>query len=273
MSFIKQALEKTLFAGVFRAARDELRFARRTRRVTPFGFRFSGSKPMQDGSFEPDEVRTIQKHFSAADIFVDIGANIGYFSCIACQSGVKTIAFEPIPDNLRYLYDNIWSNNWQEKIEVFPVGLAEKPGLAECYGASTGASLLKGWAGVSSSFKQKIAVSSLDTILGNRLLGKRVVVKMDVEGAEFPALLGARALLESQPKPVWMVEIILSEHRDNESNPNFMATFDLFLERNYRVFEIGGSEKELSREEIQEYVKSDTHSGWARGNYLFTGKD
>ena len=58
--------------------------------------------------------------------------------------------------------------------EVYPLGLSDKYGLVNLYGASgTGASLLSGWAAYSSRFRQTISVTTLDTLLGNRFDGKQ----------------------------------------------------------------------------------------------------
>ncbi len=48
---------------------------------TPHGFEFSGYESMQDGTFEPNETAFISKALSSTDVFVDIGANIGFYSC------------------------------------------------------------------------------------------------------------------------------------------------------------------------------------------------
>ena len=210
-------------------------------RITPLGFKLRGSQSvhhlaMQRGTFDNTEKAFLQEQLKAVDVFVDIGANIGYYTCFARSLGKSVIAIEPFSKNLKYLYENIKVNNWKD-IEVFPVGLSDQPGLATFYGGtSTGASLIDNWAGASRIFQRTVAVSTLDIILGNRTAGKKILIKLDVEGAEYPVLLGSKNILCSQPRPIWIVEICLAEYHPDGMNKNFKNTFDLFWENGYLAY-------------------------------------
>jgi len=269
MRFLKSVIEGTTLAVIYRVTRDELRFAGQKFEATPFGYRFAGQLKMQDGSFEPEERAIIQQYLASADVFVDIGADIGYFTCLACSMGRHVIAVEPHPGNLRYLYANLQVNGWKDGVEIYPVGLADRPGLATFYGAGTGASLVHGWAGVSSSFQQTIPLSTLDILLGDRFRGKQIVIKMDVEGAEYAALLGASNILQAVPRPTWLVEITLSEHRQGELNPHFLDTFEIFWSFGYKARAVGQHSRDISHCEIEEYANTGIKPDWATGNYLF----
>jgi len=269
MNFIKGIVENTPLAALYRAVRDELRFSRREIKKTPLGYYFTGHSQMQSGTFEQAEVALLQHHLKMADVFIDIGANIGYFTCLACLMKKRVIAFEPLSSNLRYLYENLQANAWGGDVEVYPVGLAERPGLADLYGSSTCASLIPGWSGASKKFKRTIPLSTLDILVGNRFLGEKIVIKMDVEGAEYAALLGAKTILQAEPRPVWLVEITLFEHRQGEKNPHFLKTFQQFWDNGYRVAEIGGEGREIPRSEIEEYARTGNQPDWSAGNYLF----
>lgn len=50
---------------------------------------------MQNGVFEPDETTLFKDIFKGIDIFVDVGANIGFYSCMARAAGLHVIAIEP----------------------------------------------------------------------------------------------------------------------------------------------------------------------------------
>ena len=265
---IKNSLKNTYAACIIRKLRDELKFARRRYRKTPAGFLFYGHKQMETGNFEKEETAVFTKLFSSAEVFVDVGANIGYFTCLACQKGLKVFSFEPINDNLKYLYENLRKNGWQKQVEVFPMGVSDKPDLVEIFGEGTGASLLEGWAGVSSLMKQTISVSSLDFLLGDRLAGKKAVIKMDVEGAEYQALCGASKLLGLSPRPMWLVEITLAEHRQGAKNPNFQATFELFWKHGYEAYSIGSSPCHITREKLVDYLSTGNNIGFET-NFLF----
>lgn len=119
-------------------------------------------------------------------------------------------------------------------MEVWPVGLGTHAGVGCLYGGGTGASLIRGWAGAYNVRRHFIALSTLDTILGDRFTGKRMVIKVDVEGSEFGVLKGAPKTLRMIPKPVWLVEITLTlNHPD--INRHFLETFAIFWANGYEA--------------------------------------
>jgi FkbM family methyltransferase len=199
---------------------------------TPLGFRFAGPAPMQDGSFEPQELAFLRERLSRADVFVDIGANAGYFSCIARQHGRHVVAIEPAAQNLELLFRNIRANGWND-VEVFPVGLAEQPGLGTLYGDGTGASLLTRWAGVSQVWQRTIPLTTVDVLLAGRFSGRRLLIKVDVEGAEHGVFAGAGETLARRPAPVWLVEVCFSENYPEGINPHFRDVFEQFWSAGY----------------------------------------
>lgn len=230
-------------------------------KMTPYGFKLIGSSSihhvaMQEGTFEPDETLFLREQFRSAEVFVDVGANIGFYTCLARLADKHVIAVEPLPKNLEYLYANILANNWND-IEVFPVGLSERPGLATLYGgSSTGASLIGSWAGSSKLFRRIISVSTLDILLGVRLAGKKMFIKIDVEGAEYPVLLGATNVMSMQPKPTWMVEICFNEFHPDGMNPNFQDTFNLFWRYGYEARTADQRNQLIQRADVDRWAKN-----------------
>lgn len=232
-----------------------------------FGFTLKGMNAMQDGTFEPEETRIILDNLKTTDVFVDIGANIGYFSCIACHKGIKTIAVEPLVENLSILYENFKINGWSD-VEVFPVGLADRPRIADLYGGGTGASLLSGWAGCSELSKRTIVLTTLDIILGKRFSEKRLLIKIDVEGAEFDLLQGALSTITMNPKPTWLIEICLTENQPEGINPNFENIFTLFWKNGYQVISLGEDSRIVTPEDVHRWVDNRTRD-FGYVNYLF----
>lgn len=211
-------------------------------RTLPQGFQFvatnsHGHKLMLEGTFEAEEAEVFNAELAACDVLVDVGANIGYYTCIACAQGKQVVAFEPMPFNLRLLYENLRINGWGEAVEVFPVGAGAGPGLASIYSASsTGASLVKGWASSTGYIHRTIPINALDRVLGARFAGKRVFVKIDIEGAEYAALRGATGLMKQNPAPVFVVEITLDQFYPGSKNPHFLDTFKLMFDHGYEAF-------------------------------------
>ncbi|MBD3213040.1 MAG: FkbM family methyltransferase [Candidatus Lokiarchaeota archaeon] len=270
--FIKYLFENTKAYSFYRLLKEESYCNNAQFEKTPWGFEFIGSKKMQFGSFEFDETKLIQNILGKSEIFVDVGANTGYYTCLASKMHNKVISIEPLISNLRLLYLNLQKNGWTTNVEIFPLGVSEKYGIAEIYGCYTGASLIAGWADGSKFHKRTIPLSSLDIILGQRFSGKKMLIKIDVEGTEFDVLKGAKKILQMKPSPIWVVEITLTEHHVTGKNPYFLDTFRLFWQAGYEVREIGKEEHVISEEEIIEYACTGKQPNWKTTNYLFTPK-
>lgn len=252
------------------AASDSYGLARGMRKSgfkeTPFGFKLCGPAAMQEGTFEPDETRCLQKYLrEKTDVFVDIGANVGYFTCMARSLNKYTVAVEPLLQNLGYLYANLEVNGWND-VEVFPVGLADHPGMAVLYGPGTAASLIRDWAGISTK-KRIIPLSTLDAIIGSRFRGRQMFIKIDVEGTELDVLKGARETMASQPSPVWLVENAVGGFHPAGYNPFFRQLFDFFWAHDYRAMTVGSEGRTVTAAEVDSWVadkKADAGS-----NFLF----
>ena len=138
------------------------------------GFKMMGNPGMQNGAFEPAETKIVQNILSHVSVVINIGANIGYYCCIALERGKHVVAFEPLPLNLQFLLRNIKANHWESQIEIVPLALSNKVGLLEVYGGGTGASLVKGWAGIPETHMTLVPSSTLDNVLGSRFKGERL---------------------------------------------------------------------------------------------------
>lgn len=226
--------------------------------MTKYGFKFAGNQQMEEGSFEPSEtviVRSLLPHFEQ---FVNVGANIGYYCCHALQLGLPVIAFEPSPRNLAMLLQNVCANEWKDHVEVFPLALSKSFGVLNLYGEGTGASLVPGWAGVPKTYVSRVPVSTLDRVLGNRLLKSRNFFLVDVEGAELSMLNGALNHLDYASNSAWMVEICISEHMPEgvAINTQFAETFDLFWSRGFVAYRADGSALPVTKAMIERVLKT-----------------
>jgi FkbM family methyltransferase len=243
---------------------------------TPYGFKLMGTNSihhiaMQKGTFEPEETRLFKKIFETSDIFIDVGANIGFYSCLAKQAGLRVVTIEPLEKNLDYIYQNFLANSWND-IEVLPVGLSDKIGIATIFGgSSTGPSLIANWAGSSQLFQKNIALTTLDRLVDESFQGKQIFIKIDIEGAEYQALLGAQKTMTMSPKPVWVIEICFHEFYPEGHNPYFEKTFQLFWDNGYEIRTANDENKLIIPEDLARWVKN----GYADSgsiNYKFSPK-
>jgi FkbM family methyltransferase len=175
------------------------------RRVnTELGFSFAGNPTYLDPAWESAEKRKLAHLLPTVAAFIDVGANHGFYSCMAASAGVPVVAIEPESGNLRYLKSNVCQNDLV--VEVFPLALSDQPGIAELFGDSDTASLVPGWHGVARHFRQSVPVNTLDNLIACRWAGERLLIKIDVEGAEGHVLEGAKQLIARQPRPFWLIE-------------------------------------------------------------------
>lgn len=220
--------------------------------MTPWGFRLAGHEAMASGTFEAEETAIVRKLLQEVDVFVNVGANVGYYCCHALSLGKPVVAFEPIARNLHYLLTNIRNNGWETQAEVFPVAVGDGANILQLWGGSTGASLIKGWASIPESYVTQVPVLPFDRLMADTLHGKRALILVDVEGAEHMVLQGASHALTNEPHPIWMVEISVDDLQPAGTviNPRLVDTFDLFFQNGYRAFTAADTALEVSKNDI-----------------------
>ena len=242
--------------------------------LTPRGFWFtggaSGHPAMADATWEAAESKLFLQLIADADVVVNVGANVGYYCCLALQAGKHVLACEPLDSNLKYLYQNIHRNNWAEQCEIYPVAMGGANGLLELYGTGMGASLIKGWAGYAPVAPALVPVFTFDTLIGSRLQGRRCVVLVDVEGAEYQFLRGASLLLYQEPRPLWIMEIHSrhSQPAGVEVNPYLLDTFRLMWQAGYRSYTADSARQEMDEAAVLANAKADLSQ--QKYDFLFT---
>ena len=171
--------------------------------ITPHKFKLTGNKFMRQGCFEPIETEIVRSFLKKSSVFINVGANIGYYVLHSIASGCKTnIAIEPLKSNVTCLINNLHVNGWENLVEIYPMAVSNQIGVVKIFGVGTGASIVSGWANSSKSVSNMVPLNTLANIVGNRFSGQECFILMDVEGAEFYALEGAKKLLSQYPKPV-----------------------------------------------------------------------
>ena len=92
--------------------------------MSPLGFKIAGSIAAQQGVFEPTETSIVSRLLDDIDTFVNVGANVGYYCCIALNKNKPVIAFEPIASNVQLLLKNVRANGWSAPFELLPIALS-----------------------------------------------------------------------------------------------------------------------------------------------------
>jgi FkbM family methyltransferase len=250
---------------LYREFREKRRLSRPSL-LTPLGVILAADKSIQRGEFEQDELQLFLDLLTKSSVCIDIGAHIGLYSCLAATRGKYAIAVEPLASNLTLLYRNLLANGLYD-VEVYPVGLASKPGLRRLFGGGTGASFIAGWAATPERWSRMVPVTTLDVILGARFTGAQLVIKMDVEGFELEVLRGAQQALSMDPRPKWLVEICLNQLHC-QRNKEFEEIFEVFWRNGYVAKTATTTPQLISREDVERWLHLRAVD-FGSHNYLF----
>lgn len=159
---------------------------------------------LMHGEFAPGELHTLGKLLKPGMTFVDVGANIGYFSLMAAKavgSSGKVYAFEPENENYNLLQKNIDENNY---INVTPIkkAVSDIVGTTKFYLRDDN---LCAHSIVPREGDHVVEVET--TTLDEYLKGVQVdVVKIDVEGAEPKVLKGMQELIRANKSMAIVIE-------------------------------------------------------------------
>ena len=147
------------------------------------------------GSYEINKRLAFERLIAPGSVVYDIGANVGYFSLLASQlvgDKGQVYAFEPLPRNVHFLHRHI-ALNQIENIKVVEAAVSDHEGEAFF---DLGASSAMGH--LSEAGEIKVRRVCLDKMLDSGEIRPPDMVKIDVEGAEYEVLRGARVMLETQ---------------------------------------------------------------------------
>jgi FkbM family methyltransferase len=159
----------------------------------------------EDGGYEYPARAFLDAHLEPGDLFIDVGAHWGVYSLHAAtrhRGDVKVIAIEPHPGNIAPLLGAINANGLAGAIEVVSVAAGADPGTAPLIFNSTMGHSLHGF-GLPADAKRlgtlTVPVLPLDLIVRERegLAGRRIIIKIDVEGFEPEVVAGAAGLLDA----------------------------------------------------------------------------
>jgi len=142
------------------------------------------------------------------DVFVDAGANVGYFTLLAAKlvgSSGRVFSFEPNPATLELMRRNIEINSY-DNIKVYEAGLSDRDNTGVLFLDNEGNS---GAASQRQNYGVKVPINlvTLDSILEENSVGQVRLVKIDVEGSEIQVLRGAERLLSSLNAPNVLCEV------------------------------------------------------------------
>ncbi|MBK8621084.1 MAG: FkbM family methyltransferase [Saprospiraceae bacterium] len=201
------------------------------------------------------------------NIFFDIGAHVGYFSLLAekCvgQTG-KVVGFEASPTTFGYYkvntssYNNIKAEHLAVSQQEGEVVFFEYPMLYSEYNSIHGEQYDgKIWSSKVKPNKVTIPSVSLDNYCQTNHIYPHYI-KIDVEGAEWMVLSGAKNLLDTN-KPVIILEFIPPSEQERETSAHVRAV-ELLMDKGYKIYLIdadGGLKKTEYLHDLFDFFESD----------------
>jgi FkbM family methyltransferase len=160
-----------------------------------------GQRLLNKGIYEPEMVATLKRFLRPGDAFADVGANEGYFSVVASRivgTTGRVLAVEP-QGRLQPVLMRNFEINGCRNATVTAAAVSDAAGVAELNLApsmNTGASSLMQRTRYTPR-RETVPTRTLDDIIKASGMGRVNLLKMDIEGWEYEAILGSRPLFEA----------------------------------------------------------------------------
>lgn len=157
-------------------------------------------------SFSPD-VEVLSRYLSSGDTFVDIGANHGSFAlrlAMTVGQAGHVVAIEPQPRLAQLVRQSFQANGFTQGA-VVECACGDADGDHAFYSPTTSsgtASLFRAFLASSAFTTLTVRQRRLDDVMREQTVTGRVVVKLDIEGAEVGLLRGGRDFLRAHRPPM-----------------------------------------------------------------------
>lgn len=161
-----------------------------------------------------------QEEAKKADTILDVGSYNGIYALVAkaVNKKARVIEFEPEPVNIEHILENMKQNNLE--IEMFDGVISANDGVATFspHEGGTGGFIGKG---------DEIPATKLDSVP----MGSKILIKLDIEGAEYDVLKAAPRTLKKD------VTILLEVHKEFIKKYGHTAEelYELIQEAGYRL--------------------------------------
>ena len=131
----------------------------------------------------------------SGDIVLDCGANVGAYTKKALEQGARTVvAIEPVPDNLECLRRNLTKEISDGRVIVYPKGVWDRDDTLTMT-LRTGNSAADSFVRPGEGTRILLPLTTIDALVGELQLERVDFIKMDIEGAEQRAIMGAQTAI------------------------------------------------------------------------------
>lgn len=199
------------------------------------------------GYWEPAITKYISKSLSKEDIFIDIGANIGYYTLLASKlvgTEGKVYAFEASPKIFTELQKNVLKNKIKNT-KLFNIAISNKSGLTWIWSApegNAGHSTIMDNVAIEDGHTREAEVpcGTIGDFIPHADLVSARLIKIDIEGAERLAIEGIMlSLAQFSTRTEWIVE--LSPNCSPGGMKDIDWIFNTFIEAGFKAYKLYNS--------------------------------
>lgn len=169
----------------------------------------------EEGVWEPYETSLVISRLKPGAVFVDVGANIGYFTILAASlvgERGRVFAFEPDPTNIALLIESARHNALQSRIHSVQAGLSSTNKTGYLYLSEDNLGDHQIYAGEGDRQTVEISLLNGAEYLRRQLLQAGLtqidLIKVDTQGSEYQVMAGLLPLLlELSTAPPILIEL------------------------------------------------------------------
>ena len=163
-----------------------------------------------EGVWDPLLTRFIESTLRPGDVFIDVGAHVGYFTLLASRrvgTTGRVLSIEPNPSTLDQLQQNI-ERSRLPNVQVEHTACGESREVVRLYlHTATNSSMASlSTANATGGGAVDVPCTTLDQLCRERGLARVNVVKIDVEGAELSVLRGMKEIMRDS-RPIIVIEL------------------------------------------------------------------
>jgi FkbM family methyltransferase len=201
------------------------------------------------GSYEPELRDVIRTVLPAGGVAIDMGANVGWHTLLMARTvgpQGRVLAIEANPSIREQLARNIGLNRLAQ-VEVVACAIADAEGSLDFLGPDSGHPGSASGHVVSGSGDKagsiRVDARTLDAIVAEKRIERLDLVKIDVEGFEWPALQGGKQAI-ARFRPYILFEFDSAYAARGGGSPERFVEF--FQRYGYTLFTIGRNWAEIT---------------------------
>lgn len=204
-------------------------------------------RSMYLGTFEPFESAQVKSYLKEGMTFVDVGANVGYYTLMAASlvgNNGQVIAFEPSPYAFSRLEETIRKNNLKQ-VQAIRAGLSDSAGDSLLFVSAREGNHTPSMVPNAGGRPVSVPVLRLDDYLAEHEINQVDLMKIDVEGFEPNVLRGVGEYLERGRIHAILCEF--NSHWLTANQSSAQALYELLINNGFKA----ASGKPELKEQVQ----------------------